>query len=326
MNKSFRYALILFAVVALSACTFNQAIDPTSVGVISHGGQLDQNCLGPGIQTATGYFDSIEEVSGSALSFDVTDQSVATADTQLVGVDTTVQIQRQTDCASVHNLLTNWPLLLDNGQLTTVISSNVSQAIKVGTRNFTLDQLLSDRTGLAISITTDLQTVAAKFSVKVLNVSIKDITLDPAYEAKLQQKAQVTIDIEIANRNQDKVKAEQETARIEQEQRAQTLQAQLLAEQAQTEVQVEIAARQGKVTAAQNQVYLDNPAAFELARLAALQNIVGKGTVWFLPVGTDLSLILNQTDKTIVPVSPTVPNNAPTTNANPVTTTIVITP
>lgn len=323
MNKFLRIIGVLFAVVSLSACTINQIIDPTSVGVVSHGGQLDGNCLGPGVQSANGWFDSISEVSGAALSFDVTDQSVATADTQLVGVDTTIQIQRQTDCASVHNLLTNWPLLQDDKNLTTVVSSNVSQAIKVGTRNFTLDQLLSDRTGLAISITSDLQTVAAKFSVKVLNVSIKDITLDPAYEAKLQQKAQVTIDIEIARRNQDKVKAEQETARIEQEQRAQTLAAQLIAEQAQTNVQVEIAARQGRVTAAQNQVYLDNPAAFELARLAALKDIVGKGTVWFLPQGTNLSLILNQSGQTIVPVSPTTSTTPSTTN--PVTATVVVT-
>lgn len=333
MRKILVFVSTLFCALLMSGCFINDDVPSSSIGIVSDGGALRSSCLTPGIYSDWGWFAQLKEVPIGAITFEVTDESVATADTQLVGIAVAVQIQREADCDSIHNILTNWPTLVDDKTLESTATSQVAQAIKVGTRKFTLNQLLDDRTGLASGIQQDLQVVADKFSVKVLNVSIKDIKLDPTYEAKLEQKAQVTIDIEIAQRNQDKVAAEQATARIEQEQRKLTLEAQLLAEQAQTNVAVEIARRAGEATAAQYKVYLDNPAALELARLDRLQNILGsKSVVYFLPSGSDLSLILNQSGVPVIPVntpSQTITDTASTSSAvtaNPITNTVTITP
>jgi hypothetical protein len=321
-------SLVLATALLMSGCFWNDDVPSSSVGIISDGGALRNQCLPPGVYSDGSFFAQLKEVPIGAITFEVADESVATADTQLVGITVAVQIQREGNCDAIRNILTNWPLLVDDKALEDTATSQVAQAIKVGARKFTLTQLLDDRTGLATGIQQDLQVVATKFSVSVLNVSIKDIKLDPTYEALLQQKAQIQVNIDIAHRRQDQVTAEQETARIEQEQRAQTLAAQLTAEQAQTSVQVEIARRQGEVTAAQNKVYSDNPQAFELARLQAMKDIVGKGTVWFVPLGTDLSLILNQSGVPVVPLNPTsaVTATAPITPTNPISTTTVVTP
>lgn len=306
------FSLLVILSALLAACYWQDDVPTSSVGIKSDGGKLDSQCLPPGIYSDSGFYSDLIEVPVYALTFEVTDDSVATKDTQLVGVDVAVQVQRKGDCDSVRNLLTNWPALLKDDELQRVVTTQVSQGIKTAVRQFSLNGLLDDRNGMADLIRDDLDPVAAKFSVDVLNVSVKNIALDPEYEAKLQEKARVTVEIEIAQRNQDKVKAEQETARIVQEQRAETLAAQLIAEQAQTNVEVEIASREGKKIDAANKVYQTNEQAFELERLNRLAAIFGSKTqFYYLPVGTDPTLILNQAGGQVVPIPQAQPTAVP---------------
>jgi hypothetical protein len=73
-------------------------------------------------------------------------------------------------------------------------------------------------------------------------------------------------------------------------------------EKAQTAVNVEIASRKGKEVAASYEVYQTNERAYELERLSRLQAIFGnKATMWFVPQGTDLTLLLNN-NANVVPV------------------------
>jgi len=296
------FSLLVILASLLAACYWGDDVRTDQVGIKSDGGQLKE-CLSPGIYSDSGLYTDLIEVPVNTLTFEVADPSVATKDTQIVGITVAVQARRKGDCDSVKNLLTNWTSLLNDDVLIQTISATTNEAIKTGTRALTLEQLLNDRNGLSDAIVAGLEVDTAKYNVEVINVSIKDVKLDPAYEAKLNEKANITADIDIAIRNQDKVKAEQETARIVQEQRAETLAAQLLAEQAQTNVEVEIAAREGKKIDAANTVYKTNEQAFELERIRQLRGLLSAtDKVYFVPEGTDLTLFLSGLQGTAVPV------------------------
>jgi hypothetical protein len=197
--------------------------------------------------------------------------------------------------------MTNWPLLLRDDNLIATISATAREGIKVGTRAFTLETLLDDRNKLSETITSQLEIDAGKYSAQIINVTIENIALDPAYAAELQGKALYTAQNDKEKRRQDLVRQTAETDRIDEEQRAEVLVAQLEREKAQTEVNVEIASRKGKEIAATNEVYELNERAFELEKLRLLKDVIGEGTVWFVPEGTDLTLLLNP-DQNIIPV------------------------
>lgn len=65
--------------------------------------------------------------------------------------------------------------------------------------------------------------------------------------------------------------------------------AQLEAEKAKTQIEVEIAKREGAKTAAAQEVYTLNPQAFALEQLRLLDNIFDGSQVYYIPEGTDLT-------------------------------------
>ena len=123
----------VLAAVLLTACFWNDDVRTDQIGIVSDGGRLAANCLGPGIYSDAGFFTDLLEVPISTLTFEVADTSVATKDTQIVGVTVAVQARRKSDCPSVQNFLTNWPGLLDDNVLIQTVSATTSEAIKVGT-------------------------------------------------------------------------------------------------------------------------------------------------------------------------------------------------
>jgi hypothetical protein len=296
MRKFIPAALVLvLASLVLTGCFINDDVQTDQSGVIVDGGRIVR-CEGPGVYTELGLFYDLVEVSNATLTFEVNDPEVATKDSQLVGVSVTIQAQRKNDCESVTNLLTNWPALVDDEQLRSVISATTNEAMKVGTRQFTL-------TELPTAIKDALKADAEKYSTNIINVSIKNVALDPKYAEVLQQKALLTAQIEAALREQDLIKQQAENDKLEQEQKTLVLLAQLDTEKAQTAVQVEIATRAGKVVEAANNVYLINPAAFELEKLARLKEVLGdKAVVYFVDESTDLTLLLSNIAGGALPV------------------------
>lgn len=302
-------ALGLFFVLVLSfvlaGCFINDDVKTDQSGVVVDGGKIER-CVGPGVHTDWGFFADLREVSNATLTFEVVDPEVATFDSQLVGISVTIQARRNNDCESLTNLLTNWPALIDDEQLKAVISATANEAMKVGTRQFTLTQLLDDRNGLATAIKLSLEADAEKYSTTIINVSIKNVGLDPKYAAVLQEKALYTVQIEAALREQDLIRQQAANDKLRQEQKTLILQAQLETEKAQTAVQVEIATRAGKVVEAANNVYLINPAAFELEKLARLKEILGdKAVIYFIDENTDLTLLLSNIAGGVLPVPST---------------------
>jgi hypothetical protein len=206
-----------------------------------------------------------------------------------------------TDCDSARNILTNWPGLVDDIALAETIDATAREGIKVGTRSFTLTQLLDDRNSLATKIQDSLEGDAQVYSVEVVNVIVNNIAIDPGYANVLKEKALLTAQIETELRRQDLIKQTADNNILEQERRTAILNETVKAEQAQTGVQMEIATRAGKMVAASNQVYVSNQYAFELEKLRLIKEILGdKSTVYFVPAGTDLTMLWNP--NSIVPL------------------------
>lgn len=286
------FALLLVSML-LTGCYWNDDVGTDQAGVVVDAGRI-VDCLEPGVYSNGSWYADLKEISLATLTFEVADNEVATFDNQLVGVTITVQARRNSNCDALKNLLTNWPTLTNDDQLKAVIDATTNEGIKIGVRQFILEGLLNDRNGLADSILAALEEDAKEYSVTIINVTVKGITLSPEYAAQLQKNAQYTAEIEGLKKEQAKNQIAAETAALQQENQAKIYLAQLETEKAKTEVDVEIAEREGKKTAAAQQVYADNPQAYEIEKLKRLAEIFGdKATVYFIPEGTDLTMLFN---------------------------------
>ncbi len=291
------FCLILIAMLS-TGCYLNEEVATSEMALKLEAGQI-KDCVGPGKYTGWGFWDDLQPISVATLTFKIVDPEVATYDNQLVGVDVAVQARRMVACDGLSNIAANWPsIITDEGLISTVTETGL-EAIKNGTRDFTLTQLLDDRNGLAHGIREALQNDADLYSVQIINVMVSNIAINPEYAAQLNKKALITAETETSLRQQDLINQQKSNETLEQTRRAEVLGQQLLAEKAQTAVELEIAGREGRVIAAQNLVYLENERAYELERLRLMANIFGDKVV-FMPVGTDLTLLID-TDN-IVPL------------------------
>lgn len=300
-----RFSFALLVLVLLSGCVWNEQVESSQAGIISIAGKIDR-CVSPGLVSDGSFYSDLKTVSISTLTFSVEDAELATDDNQLLGLKITIQAKRQNDCASITNIFTNWASLTVDQVLIDTISATARESMKTGVRSFTLEQLLDDRNGLSLAITESLATDAAKYSAQIVNVTIENVAIDPEYADVLSQKALITAQIDQAVRQQDLIRQTAANEILQEEQRQLALTAQLEAEKAETDIQIEIARRAGEVIAAKNEIYSLNPEAFELERLRLIQGILGDNVIYFLQEGTDLSLFLTQPGQTQpIPVSPT---------------------
>lgn len=282
---------ILGALVA-TGCYWNDEVATNQVGV-----QLNENkiesVVGAGVYTDMGFYAELKTMDVDTLTFSVEDPEVLTKDNQPVGVKITIQARRKSDDEAVRNFFTNWSSLTINENLINTISATAREGIKNGTRGYTLTDLLNDRNGLAQAIRAALEGDVDKYSVEIINVTVENISISESYRQILEQTANLNAQVDQEKRRQDLINQQALNDVLEQEQRVVVAQAQLEAEQAETDVQVEIAQRAGEVTAASNQVYADNVQAYELEKLRLLKELFGDRTVYFIPEGTDLTTFFN---------------------------------
>lgn len=298
MKKMFLVVVLAFL---MTGCYFNSDVATDQVGA-----QLNKNkildCVGPGVYTDMGFFADLKQISLATLTFEVEDPEVATEDNQLVGVKITVQARRKGDCDSVKSILTNWSHLLDDATLVTTIDATAREGIKNGTRGYSLQELLNDRNGLADAISDQLELDAGEYQVEIINVTVENISIAPEYAEVLQKTAQLRAEEDYQERRQSLIEQQAQTDLFERQQKQLVLAEQLKVEEAQTAVEVEIAQREGEKIAASYQVYIDNPAAFQLEQLTRLKDVLGAGTVYFIPQGSDLTTFFLPNGTPIIPV------------------------
>jgi len=296
-----KYLVLVVAAMMLSACYVNDEVATNQVAVQLEKNKI-QSVVGPGVYSDWGLWADLKEMDVDTLTFSVEDPEVLTKDNQAVGVKITIQARRRSDTDSVENIFSKWSALVDNTALVNTISATAREGMKNGTRGFTLPELLDDRNGLADAIRTQLEDDAQKYSVEIVNVTIENIAPSTAYMEILGQTANIKAQTDQEIRKRDLINQKASNDQLTQEQRVKVAQAQVLAEQAETNVQVEIARRAGEVIKASNQVYVDNPQAYELEKMRLLKEIFSDKTVYFIPEGTDLTTFWNFGNSTVVPV------------------------
>lgn len=298
-----KYYLIVILSFLITGCYWNTEALPNQMAVELREGSIVE-ISGPGgvYSKPTCYFCDITLVNIDTLTFSVEDPEVLTSDNQAVGVKITIQARRQSSDEAITNLITKWSALVDDTTLINTISATAREGMKNGVRGFTLTQLLDDRNGLADAIREQLELDASKYGAEVVNVTVENIAPSAEYMAILGQTANVKAETDKAIRQQDLINQTARNNILEQQKRVEVAQAKVLAEQAETLVQVEIAKRKGQVIAAENEVYSINQQAFELEKLRLLQAILGEGTIYFIPEGTDLTTYLFQNTSPLVPV------------------------
>ena len=297
-----KFVVGTLAMLMLTGCVFNDEVGTNQMAVRLYKNNIEQ-VVGPGVYTQWFCFwCDLKSMDIDTLTFPVEDAEVLTKDNQAVSVKITIQARRKADDVAVKNIFTNWSTLTVNEQLINTISATAREGMKVGTRKFTLTDLLDERSdvsevagentklGLAGEIRKAIEEDAAKYSVEIINVTVENIGPSAEYMGILGQTANLNAEIDKSKREQELIKQKALNNILEQESRVTVAQAQLEAERAETEVQVEIAERAGEIITASNQVYTDNPQAFELERLRLLKDVLGD-KVMFLPSDAVLTLL-----------------------------------
>ena len=299
MNKKF-FVLSVLVVLSmfLQACYIGQDVQTNQVAVELEKNRIVQ-VVNAGVYTSWGFYNEMKVMNVDTLTFGVEDPEVLTRDNQAVGVKITIQARRKSDEESVKNIFENWASTTDDNKLVEVISATAREGLKNGVRNYNLSELLNDRNGLGNSIGEQLSLDASKYSVEIINVTIENVSPSPDYMAILADKANITAETEKELERQKLIEQQASNDILQAQKTAQVKLEQVEAERAITAVEVEIAKREGQVTAASQQVYTDNPQAFMLEQLRLLDAIFDGQTVYYLPEGTDLTTVFGL-DKMLV--------------------------
>jgi len=124
-------------------------------------------------------------------------------------------------------------------------------------------------------------------------VGIDNISVDQSYLDGLKAKSQAQIQREIQAENAE---TEREKARLAAElagQETLRVQAQLETEKAKTDIALEVADRDKKVSAKRNEVWSISPEAYELERIRLMSEAFDDADkIYFIPEGQDITLYL----------------------------------
>lgn len=303
MFKKYKFlfvGLMVFVSVFLTGCYNNTEVEANQVGVKLNSNKITE-VVGPGIYSDTDFYGDLVVMDVNTQTFSVEDPEVLASDNQAVGLKITIQARRKRDNESIRNILTNWSSLKDNNVLIETVSSTAREGMKNGVRSFTLSGLLDDRNKLAEAIQTQLEKDSEKYSVEIINVTVENVSVDAGYMKVLNDKALLRVETEKEKQRQELITQKAQNDILQAQQSTLVEKANVEAEEAKTLVQVEIAKREGLKIAAQYQVYTDNPQAFALEQLKRLKEIFGDKTVYFLPVGTDLTTIFGLDGVQVLP-------------------------
>jgi regulator of protease activity HflC (stomatin/prohibitin superfamily) len=296
------FIIALMALFSLSGCFLMEEVRIDESAIIVEGENKSLSCVGPGIHTSWGWWDDLVHIPTKTVTFQVEDKEVMTSTNQAVGVLITIQARRSSECDELKTLITKFPTLMEDKQLVVVVSAVAREGMKNGVRGFTLDGLLDDRNGLAKSIAEQIREDTGKFGIKLENVTIENIELDPAYVKELKDKATITAQTSKELERQKLIKQTSENDILTRQQQVKINEEQLKVEKSTTAVQIEIAEREGKKITVSNEVYKLNPSAYELKKLELLKGVLGdKSTLYFVPVGTDLTMLWGAGGVTPIP-------------------------
>ena len=294
MKKRLALALIMvFAMVFCCSCYYKNEVDTSEVGIEMSDGVSISAVVGPGRYTNMGYYADLTtmDVSSQKMSIEISD--VSTSDKQTVSVLVFVDFARKSDEQSVRNLWKNYNAAArSNEYLMSMVEDLMYSPVNKVSTQYTIDEMLGiaesdkNRTTMESDIADLLRQSLEARGITLTTLEVKNVRVDPQYQAKLQEKSTAAIEIELA------------------EQKAQQLTKQLEQEQAQTQIDLEKARRANQVAEEQAKVYETSKEAYELKRLELLKDMLDDSDkVYFIPEGTDITLFLGNQVETPIPVN-----------------------
>ena len=294
MKKRLSLVLILtLAMVFCCSCYYKHEVDTSEVGIEMGDGVSISAIVGPGRYTNLDYYAELTtmDVSTKKLSIEISD--VSTSDKQTVSVLVYAEFARKSDEASVRNLWKNYNAAARKDEhLVSMVEDLIYSPVNKVSTQYTIDEMLGiaesekNRSTMESDIADILRQSLESRGVSLAILEIKNIGVDPEYQAKLQEKSTAAIEIELA------------------EQKALQLEKQLQQEVAQTNIDLEKARRANLVAEEQAKVYEESKEAYELKRLELLKDMLGDSDkVYFIPEGTDITLFLGNQVETPIPVN-----------------------
>lgn len=280
-----RFALVLvlaISMVLFCSCYYNAEIESNEVGIKMDDGVSVSEVVGAGRYTNLDWYADIVSMDVSTKKIVLLIEDVSTSDKQTVAVEVLAEVARKSDEASVRNLWKNYNAVAKKDeQLTALVQDLLRSPVNKVSTQMTVDEMLgvaeSDKTRATMEndIFTLLSPLLETRGIALNAFQVMNISVDPQYQAKLQEKSTAAIEIELA------------------EQKAKQLEKQLEQEQAQTEIDLEKARRANLVAEEQAKVYGESKEAYELKRLELMKDMLSESDkVYFIPEGADITLFL----------------------------------
>lgn len=292
MKKLLVVIVLMLVVLSVSGCYINEGVDSYERGVKLKGGVEIVAVLAPGRYTDLGWFAKLEQVNVSAIKVEWSDPDLVTRDKQPIGLTLSVTFARKSDGESVTNMWGEYNAEARNDEsLSSQVLARIPRVAKAITAQYTLDQMLGigeggesiGREKVQLDLVELLASELDEIHVSVLDVGVNNIAPSNDYLSLLEDKANAQVEREVAK------------------EKALTAEENLKKEKAQTLIEVELASRERQVQEEKAKVFTSNPQWFELKRLEALQGVVGENDkFWFVPEGSDITLILSGKD--VVPL------------------------
>lgn len=280
-------SLVLLSVL-LSGC-YNKTIDSSSSGVKTSSGKVEE------IVSAGWYFNmnpmaGMNVIDHSAKTFSWYDPDLVTQDKQPIGISMSITVQRSTKNEDVKEMWNTYRSeSTSDSALEQQVLGRVPGVAKAITTKYTLDEMLGVVEGVETSgrqrVTEDVNVMLtselAEIYVKVLDVRITNIEVDPVYLDLLKQKAQAAVSQELSR----------ETTSLRQQE--------LLQEEAVTQIELEKARRDRLVEEERANVYKNSPELLEIEKMRIWAQAMGQGSVYFIP--SDANLFMSGTPN-VVPI------------------------
>jgi regulator of protease activity HflC (stomatin/prohibitin superfamily) len=289
------FVVLLILGVGLSTMKFAQ-INEGDRGIIVTQGRVE-GVQEPGIYFRPfAPFTNVETVNIRRQTREIT-QNVASFDKQLYDISIQVDYSRKSDPQSLTEQYGR--IGVSDEQLNRFLDGFINDALKSASTQFTLDQALSDRNGFSTRITQFLRTPPAEGQeapVDQIYVNLEAVkVLDIQVGEQYAQLLAEKANLEVQIETEQKRREQ-----IEAQQANNLFQAEqeatvaLTREKGQTAAALEAASRDSQVRAIEGRYWRENPELFELRKRELMVQMMDNGNLWFIDPNTDLTLLLNQ--------------------------------
>jgi len=232
-------------------------------------------------------------------------QNVASSDKQLYDIDIQVDYSRRSDEQSLREQYAR--IGVSDEQLTQFLDGFINDALKNASTQFTLDQVLSDRGGFAQRISQLLRSpveAGQPSPVDQLYVTLEAVkVLDIKVGDAYAQLLAEKANLEVQIETEEKRRQQIEAQQANNLfQAEQEAQIALTTERGRTAAALEAANRDAQIRAIEGRYWRENPELFELRKRELQVELLKNGNIWFIDPNTDLTLLLDRTTGNAAPV------------------------